>query len=348
MKRILFVILAILPFYLLAQPTKIKEFKAEQLFLDGLEQYEGGNYRTAISIFDRVIQLNPNHQRVYEIRGESYFKLGQYDYALSDYEKAGEQHPRNAELRNSMGVSAAYLKQYRAAAAYFYEALQIDQDHKGARTNLQIANRRLEEMGEMAYQESDYLNDSDPWNNNNQNDNDPWYLSDENDNYDSGDPLFEDGVNTQTLDTWPGDNDDNNEGKPVERNYNKGRILVGNQTDPYISIERVRITENSTRVTFSVQNITGKTFPIDLDKRNGSNAFYITDRNFQKKYRMKSVSGLKGWPSRPFSLPARQSKIFTVEFERLGDEVEFFHILEGKSDRSFSWDFWDVELKEYN
>ncbi|MCB0841876.1 MAG: tetratricopeptide repeat protein [Bacteroidetes bacterium] len=352
MKRIILYTLAILPLCLLSQPTsKVKEFKAEKLFLDGLAQYEGGNYRTAISIFDQVINMNPNHQRVYELRGESYFKMGQYDYALADYEKATDQHPRNAELRNSMGVSAAYLKQYRAAASYFYEALQIDPEHQGAKTNLQIANRKLVEQGEMAFQESDYLNNPVSWNDNNQNNNqgnNGWDLIDENtNNYHQDDPLFEDDVNTQTLETWPGNNENNNT-KPDDRNYNKGRILIGSQNDPYITIERVRIIENSTRITFAVQNITGKVFPIEIDRRNSADAFYLTDRNFQKIYKMKSVSSLNGWPNSPYPLRPGETKIFTVEFEKLDDEVTFFHILEGKSDRPYSWDFWDVELKEYN
>ena len=334
-----------IPFYLSAQinqnePSKIEEFKAEKLFITGLDQYERGNYRAAIDFFNQVISLNPHHQRVYELRGESHFKLGNYNSAIADYEQATYQHPQNSELRNSMGVSAAYLKQYRAAATFFYEALQIDPGHKGAQTNLKIANQHLQEIGEEPFQNDDYPDtwSNDDWNSDNKDDD--WDIFDKKNKNDN--PLIDENNNSQFLDT---DSDDV-ESKPLVRTYSKSEIVIGNRNDPYITIERIKITENSTRITFSVKNISGEIFPINLDRRNGPNAFYLTDRGFQKIYKLKKVYSLKGWPNSPYPLrPREKNKIFTVEFDRLDDDVESFHILEGKSDRAYAWDFWDVELK---
>ena len=140
MKRIILTALLAFPILLLAQPNAtIKAFKAEKLFVQGKTFYENSNYQSAISIFDQVADLDPEHQTVYELRGAAFFKLGDYNSAIEDYELAARPHPQNAEIRNSMGVAAAYLRQYRAAAAYFYEALQIEPNHDGAKTNLDIA-----------------------------------------------------------------------------------------------------------------------------------------------------------------------------------------------------------------
>jgi tetratricopeptide (TPR) repeat protein len=340
MKKFIFFILVTIPLSLLAQngiPSKIDEFKAEKEFLKGLEQYERENYRASIDYFNQALRLDVNHRKAHELLGEAYFKMGDYNAAIENYQMASQKDPENAELRNSMGVAAAYLKQYRAAAAYFYEALRIDPNHKGAQTNLRIANQRLEEIGEDPFQEEDYIPPT--WVNDDWNKTQPDEWDYEDDNPDN--PLIVDNPLLQD------NNDPDLETKPLVRTYDKSEIKVGDQNDPYITIERIKFTENSTRITFVVRNISEEVFPIELDRRNGSNAFYLTDRGFQKIYKLKKIYSLDGWPQKPYPLrPNENNKMFTAEFDRLDDEVETFHILEGKSDRKYTWDFWDVEFQE--
>lgn len=339
MIRTFFIILLAFPVYILAQPNStIRAFKAEKLFAQGRALYDNGDFRGAIDIFDQVADLNPDHQTVFEIRGEAFYKLEKYEEALEDYSIAARQHPQNAEIKNSQGVAAAKLGQFRAARSYFYDALQINPDHEHARRNLDIATRKLREMGDSAGYD-DYpsvtgypRNPVQPGRNDYQEDS--WIF----DKNDSGSTITGGGTR---------DNPVEKPSVPLERTYSSDQILIGDRTDPYVTIERIKINQNGTQVTFSVQSVSNEVFPIKLDKVGGPNAFYITDRDYKRIYNLINIRSLPGWPNKPYELtPSNPKKYFTAEFERLDDDVVFFHILEGKQNREGSWDFWDVEIRD--
>lgn len=341
MKNSFLFIILLVPVILLAQPNPtIQAFKAEKLFEEGKSLYQTRQYQAAIDKFNQVVTLDPDHQQVYELRAESFYHSGNYDMAIEDYSIAIDQHPRNAELRNSRGVAAANMELYDAAAAYFYEALQIDPNHPGAKKNIEVAQRKRDEI-DPYYSGTDNLNND--WisdgNSSRPGTNRPDYSRPDYTRPDYNRPDY----------TRPDRN--NPVKKPVDItpqfpiNYPKNKILVGDQADPLLVIEKIVIEKNSTFVTFSIRGTGNKNFPIQLDRKNGKNAFYITDRSFKKEYRLKNIRSLAGWPSQPYQLKPREKKIFVVEFEPVDPEIRFFHILEGKTRREGSWDFWDVELK---
>ncbi|MEZ4825025.1 MAG: tetratricopeptide repeat protein [Bacteroidia bacterium] len=347
MKRCILTTLIAIPLCMLAQPNAtIRAFKAEKKFAEGRSNYDNGDYRAAIKVFDEVADLDPDHQTVYELRGECYYKLENYEAAIEDYARAAKQHPENAELKNSMGVSAANMGNYRAAASYFYEALQIDPNHEYARRNLDIANRKLRESGDGTGSSSNYANsgirdyanptrdnDYGLFDRNNPQSNNPgnWDVSG------TGSPMPVDRPQTGT---------NPEPAKPRERTYGPSKIIVGKQTDPYVTIEQVKITQNATLVTFKVQSVGSKPFPIFLDKKGGPHALYISDRAYKHAFRLTDIRSLQGWPEKPYTLQPGQDKYFTAEFERIDDDMIFFHILEGQSNREGAWDFYDVELKD--
>ncbi|MDX2247290.1 MAG: tetratricopeptide repeat protein [Bacteroidia bacterium] len=341
MKRLILTALIAVPLCMLAQPNAtIRAFKAEKLFAQGRTNYDNGDYRAAIDIFDQVAELDPDHPMVYELRGESYYKLENFEAAISDYSQAAKQHPESAELRNSLGVASANMGQYRAAASYFYEALQINPNHEYARKNLDIANRKLREYAAAG--------NTKPGQNPNTGgrNNDDYGLFDRNNPRDNSSGTWEpDPKNKGNAILDRPDADSPVPAKPKERTYAQNKILVGNQSDPFVSIEQVKITETATLITFKVQSVGNTDFPIFLDKKGGANALYISDRAYKKSYRLLNVRSLQGWPEKPFILKPNQEKFFTVEFERIEDNIVFFHILEGQGNREGTWDFWDVELK---
>ncbi|MEL6853149.1 MAG: hypothetical protein AAFP92_31855, partial [Bacteroidota bacterium] len=58
-----------------------------------------------------------------------------------------------------------------------------------------------------------------------------------------------------------------------------------------------------------------------------------------------ALKRLSGWPDKPFTLKPGKGLTFHAEFERLPDDLHFFHLLEGSGEREGSWDFYDIELK---
>ncbi|MEO0468433.1 MAG: tetratricopeptide repeat protein [Bacteroidota bacterium] len=354
MRKLILTIGLLIPVVLLGQPNStIQAFRAEKVFLQGKKLYGAGQYQQALSLFNQVIELNPTHPMVYELRGESFYMLNDYSRALDDYTRAVDYNPNDAELRNSQGVAAAKLDLYDAAATYFYQALQIDPNHEGARKNLDIANRKRKEIDPFAVaidannppSTTDPRRPEDVFQNDPLFDNNPYT-----DNFDDPrkpddftDPSYGDPI---ILDNEPVNLEPLNPRETQEVvTYASSDIKIGSQSDALIAIRQVKITQSSTFVTFRIRGAGGEeAFPIKLDKRGGPNAWYITDRSLKRNYRLKNIKALTGWPSRVYNLRPNEEKIFVVEFERIDNDVRYFHILEGRTARETSWDFYDIEL----
>ncbi|MBW1915530.1 MAG: tetratricopeptide repeat protein [Deltaproteobacteria bacterium] len=74
-----------------------------------------GQYDQAISDFNKAIQINPRFAKAYYNRGVAYKRKGQYDQAISDYNKAIEINPRDALAYYNRGIACFYAKKYEKA-----------------------------------------------------------------------------------------------------------------------------------------------------------------------------------------------------------------------------------------
>lgn len=74
--------------------------------------YQNDQYKEAIPFLSKVIDINPYDDYSLDTRGDSYFRLGELDLALSDFEKAVALNPKNSKyladrerVRQVMGVT---------------------------------------------------------------------------------------------------------------------------------------------------------------------------------------------------------------------------------------------------
>ena len=81
---------------------------------EGISFLNDGQYDRAITCFNKVLEKNPN-DAAYSFRGEAYCEKGQYDKAIADCAKAIEINPRNAQAYNTRGFAYFYLKEYDKA-----------------------------------------------------------------------------------------------------------------------------------------------------------------------------------------------------------------------------------------
>ena len=75
----------------------------------GMAYRDKGQYDQAISDYNKALGINPRYAYAYNNRGIAYGDKGQYDQAISDFNKALEVNPRYAEAYNNRG-RAYYLK----------------------------------------------------------------------------------------------------------------------------------------------------------------------------------------------------------------------------------------------
>jgi len=97
--------------------TLTNELNAVDWFDKGYSMMVSGQYRDAITAFDKAIELNPAYDRAYSARGLSYAKTDEPERGINDCSKAIELKPYYAETY--INRSYAYFK-----SRHYYEAIK--------------------------------------------------------------------------------------------------------------------------------------------------------------------------------------------------------------------------------
>jgi hypothetical protein len=308
------------PLWLFAQQStsRFKQFQAYKYMEEGVTEYETGNYDGALAYFDRAAEQDPNQKEIYRYRADARFRLGQYERSVSDYNVAISLDPQDAKLYNARGMAYARQSLYYSAVQDYKKALAIDPGFAEASRNLAIAERS---SGYSSASVNPAKPTSPSWSSGGTNPSSPWTSST------PSQP-------TTPIYDAPGGNQVQEYIKPI----------VGGQAQDYITIEKVRTTPSSTFVTFTVEAPRRNSVSIFIHRPGTQGAFYITDQTFTQEYKLKGMSGLNGW-STPTEVPARESKQFTLEFEKIPYSMQAFHLIEGKNPGDKAWNFYQIELK---
>jgi tetratricopeptide (TPR) repeat protein len=109
-----------------------KQLTDKECFQKGSSLFHQSNFTDAIVQFDKAINLNPNYTDAYLDRGASKANLGQYEGAISDYQKAEELGLKTSILYSNWGYAYYQLKQPDKARTYLERALEIDPNNGSA------------------------------------------------------------------------------------------------------------------------------------------------------------------------------------------------------------------------
>ncbi len=94
------------------------------------------NYRLAIDLYKRVLDLEPKHKTAWAGLGFAYHRMGQYDNAISAYRKQVETNPYDDWTWNSLGLALTTVRKYDEAEAAFKKLLEINPLDKYGLRNL--------------------------------------------------------------------------------------------------------------------------------------------------------------------------------------------------------------------
>jgi tetratricopeptide (TPR) repeat protein len=96
----------------------------------GNAYYDSGQWKEAITLYDRALRIDPRNADVRADMGTSYRNIGMSDRALAEYRKALEYEPGHLNSRYNIGVVYAYDKKDYAAAVHVWEnLLQLSPHH---------------------------------------------------------------------------------------------------------------------------------------------------------------------------------------------------------------------------
>ena len=112
---------------------------AETYFARGNTKAALGQYVAATSDYDKAIQLKPDDADAYYNRGLAKYYLGQYLAAIQDYDAAIQLKPDDAKAYSNRGAAKADLGQYFAAVSDHDKAIQLKPDAVNAYINRGVA-----------------------------------------------------------------------------------------------------------------------------------------------------------------------------------------------------------------
>ncbi|XP_035525647.1 small glutamine-rich tetratricopeptide repeat-containing protein alpha-like [Morone saxatilis] len=124
--------------------TEEQRAEAEILKTDGNDQMKVENFSAAVEFYSKAIAINPQNAVYYCNRAAAYSKLGNYAGAVQDCEQAISIDPNYSKAYGRMGLALASLNKHTEAASYYKKALELDPDNDTYKTNLKIAEEKME------------------------------------------------------------------------------------------------------------------------------------------------------------------------------------------------------------
>jgi tetratricopeptide (TPR) repeat protein len=102
-----------------------------------------GQYDKAIEDYNRAITLNPNYVEAYCNRGGTYEKMDQYDKAIEDYNRAITLNPNYIETYYNRGVTYEKMDQYDKAIEDYNRAITLNPNYIEAYYNRGVAYEKM-------------------------------------------------------------------------------------------------------------------------------------------------------------------------------------------------------------
>ncbi|WP_392479303.1 tetratricopeptide repeat protein [Nostoc sp. C110] len=100
----------------------------KELYQEGLDKYDAGNYEGAVKDFNHVIELDPKNALAYNKRGDAYYRLGDYEQAQADSSQAILLNPQDGNAYFDRGFAFSELGKYKEAIADYTQAIKLNSD----------------------------------------------------------------------------------------------------------------------------------------------------------------------------------------------------------------------------
>jgi len=95
----------------------VLQLSAQGDFQKGVSYYKQGQYQKAIGEFEQIVKENPDYEAGYRVLGDSYLKVKNFQKAAQAFDRALELKPNNFVSYYGAAVAEFNLTQYRKCAA---------------------------------------------------------------------------------------------------------------------------------------------------------------------------------------------------------------------------------------
>lgn len=114
--------------YSFAEEQTIEQAKV--LFNDATKYFQNGEYKQAITIYDQILESNPNNISTLNMKGISYINMEQNTKSLKQFYKVLENEPNNSRALTGMGVGLGNLGEYAESLKYLEKADENNPNNK--------------------------------------------------------------------------------------------------------------------------------------------------------------------------------------------------------------------------
>lgn len=105
-------------------PLNAQQKTAISLYNEGLEFYQNEDYYDASQNFLEVVNINPSYADAWFMLSDCFYRLGEYDLALSYLENAEKYEKNNSKIQNLKGMIFLALGRIEDAKSVFNEVLK--------------------------------------------------------------------------------------------------------------------------------------------------------------------------------------------------------------------------------
>jgi len=109
---------------------------ADELHSSALTALNNGDFRTALRLFRRVVQLEPRHQWAWNNMGRVFLNMGMPDSAIAAFKRQADLNPYDQYAFNNLGLAYWRERKYQEAADAFQQQIKISPLDHFAHANL--------------------------------------------------------------------------------------------------------------------------------------------------------------------------------------------------------------------
>lgn len=128
-----------------------EESNLRQLVIESEKEASKNNFATALSILEKVIEIDPKYDYAYGDKALILDSMGKFNESINMYSKALELNPKNAITWHNKALTLIKQRKIDEAISCFDEAISINQEYSKAWYN---KGRCLEMQGKTASAQS--------------------------------------------------------------------------------------------------------------------------------------------------------------------------------------------------
>ncbi len=109
---------------------------ADELNDKGVDAMRNSDYKLAVELLKKAVELEPKHKSAWNNLGRAYFSDRQYDPAIAAYKKQIEINPYDQYAFNNLGLAYLQQQKYDEAVSAFQKQIEMNPLDKWAHANL--------------------------------------------------------------------------------------------------------------------------------------------------------------------------------------------------------------------